>query len=173
MEKLTLFIDKIAFIIRDYAKYLIALLMLLITYEVFMRRVLNSPTTWNGDVQAQAYAISAVLASAYATITKAHVAVDIFVNKLSFRNRKIFEIIMFLIFVIPLLVASVYSWYIYAADSWAVLEKSLYSPWQPPVYPLKTVLLIGFIFFLIQNINEILKDIVSIQKGSEEWLQAR
>jgi TRAP-type mannitol/chloroaromatic compound transport system permease small subunit len=85
----------------------------------------------------------------------------------------IMELIGYFVFIWPLLIASIYAWFLMASDSWRVLERSLYSPWQPVVYPLKTILLICFVLFFFQTVSEVIKDIITLKRGSDEWLRDR
>jgi len=55
--------------------------------------------------------------------------------------------------------------YYFAARSWAMKETT-WSVFAPPVYPIKTVIIITFILLLIQGISEFIKRIYLI-KGVE------
>ena len=173
MGKATLYIDNFSTKIRDYFKWLVAVLMLLIVIEVFMRRALNAPTIWSGEMQAQVFAVSAVIGAGYGSLVKAHITVDLLTTMMPLKRRMIFELAGYFVLIWPLLLASIYAWLLMAIDSWRVLEKSLYSPWQPPVYPLKTLILLGFVLFFVQTVSEVIKDIITLKKGSDEWLRDR
>ena len=173
MGKATLYIDNLSLKVRDYFKWFVAVLMVLIVIEVFMRRFLNAPTIWSGEMQCQVFAIVSVIGAGYGSLSKTHITVDILINRMSLKGKMIMELISYIVFIWPLLLASIYAWGLMAIDSWRILEKSLYSPWQPPVYPLKTLLLIGFLLFFLQTVSEVIKDIITLKRGSEKWLQDR
>ncbi len=173
MAKATLYLDKLSLKVCVYFKWLMAVLMILIVIEVFMRRVLNAPTIWSGELQCQAFAICCVIGAGYGSLVKTHVTVDIFIGMLSLKRKMIMELIGYFAFIWPLLIASIYAWFLMASDSWRILERSLYSPWQPVVYPLKTILLIGFVLFFLQTVSEVIKDIITLKRGSDEWLRDR
>lgn len=173
MAKVSLYLDKLTLKIRDYCKWFVAVLMVLVVIEVFMRKVLGAPTIWSGEMQAQVFAMVSVIGAGYGSLSKSHIVVDVFTNRMSLKGKMIMELISYFGFIWPLLIASIYAWFGYAVDSWAVLERSLYSPWKPVVYPLKTLLLIGFVLFFIQTVSEVIKDIITLKRGGNEWIRDR
>ena len=50
----------------------------------------------------------------------------------------------------------------FAAESWAVLEYSNKSMWQPPLYPIKTVIPVAVGLVLLQNIAELLRSVLTV-----------
>ena len=79
----------------------------------------------------------------------------------------IFDLILYIVFFIPGVIALAYAGYGYAADSWRILEHSSITADGPPLYPFKTIIPIAGIILLIQGIVEILRCVVCIREG--EW----
>ena len=52
----------------------------------------------------------------------------------------------------------------FAAESWAVMEYSNKSMWQPPLYPIKTVIPVAVGLVLLQNIAELLRATLTLFK---------
>ncbi len=172
MARFTWFLDQISEWTNKIFKWGLALLMLLIVYDVVTRYVFNSPTIWGMDVQVQVFAIGMMIGCNFTLLRRGHVMVDLFTVKWPLKRKMILEAIMYVIFFFPFMGAFVYTFYSFMMRSWAMMEKST-SPWMPPVYPFKTVLFICFILLLIQGISEFIKDIITIQKGSDEWIKDR
>jgi len=57
--------------------------------------------------------------------------------------------------------------FIYAYYSWEVWETSYVSYWQPPVYPIKTVMCLALVLFALQGIAEFLRLATYVFKGEE------
>jgi TRAP-type mannitol/chloroaromatic compound transport system permease small subunit len=145
--------------------------MALICYEVVMRYFLHAPTVWGLDFRQQMYAVLIMLGSAYTLMLKGHVVVDTFLLGLSFRNRRLVNIFGWLFLYTPTMVVLTWTMYNLTVQSWQLFEGSG-SMWNPPVYPLKTILTISYANMVLQGFAEMFKDVVSIAKGSEDWIKA-
>jgi len=172
MGKLTLFLDSIAEWTCKIIKWGLAILMLLIVFEVVSRYAFNSPTIWGQDVQTQVFGICTLSGMAYTLLKKGHVTVDIFLVKMPLRRRMFFELFGYVVWLFPMVCSQVYSWYGQMNRSWKYLEKST-SPWMPPVYPFKTIIFLSFVLLLVQAISEFIKNIISMKRGEEEWIADR
>lgn len=143
--------------------YSILLMMLLVVYEVFTRRVLNAPTVWTFETITMTYGFHFMMVMAYTLLHKSIVSVDLLHNKLSLKNRARLDLITYAVFFFPF-VGGVFLYGLpYAADSWKSLETS-WSVFAPPIYPFKTVISVAFGFLLLQGMAEFFKRIL-ILKG--------
>lgn len=145
--------------------------MLLICFEVIMRYVFNAPTIWGLDFRQELYAVLIMLGSAYTLMLKGHVIVDTFLLGMSFKTRLLNNIFCWVVFYTPTMGVLTYTMYNLTVSSWKLLEGSG-SIWNPPVYPLKTILTIAYANMVFQGFAEMFKDIVSYAKGSEDWKKA-
>jgi TRAP-type mannitol/chloroaromatic compound transport system permease small subunit len=72
----------------------------------------------------------------------------------------------------PPMVVLTYTMFNLTVKSWQLFEGSG-SPWNPPVYPLKTLLTIAYVNLTLQGVAELFKEIVSYVKGSADWIKER
>jgi TRAP-type mannitol/chloroaromatic compound transport system permease small subunit len=91
--------------------------------------------------------------------------VDIIFNRWSLRTQAIFDSVMYLVIFFPVFYILVGHSIIYAYYSWEIWENSYVSYWQPPVYPIKTVMVIGLVLFALQGIAEFLRVLIFAVKG--------
>jgi TRAP-type mannitol/chloroaromatic compound transport system permease small subunit len=83
------------------------------------------------------------------------------------RVQATIDLILYVFFFIPGVVALVWAGYYYAGDSWRINEHSNITADGPPVYPFKTVIPLAGAFILIQGIVEIIRCVICIKEG--EW----
>ena len=167
MQNLLLFIDKVSTWVGQFFSWLILLLTLMISWEVFSRYVLDSPHAWAFDVMSMMYGSLFMMAGAYTLSKNGHVRGDVLYGFFPPRLQAWFDLILYFVFFIPGVFALAYAGYGFAADSWAINEHSNITADGPPVYPFKTILPIAGAFLLAQGLVEIVRCIVCIKQG--EW----
>ena len=167
MQKLFLTVDRLSTWIGQFFSWLVVGLTALIGYEVFSRYVLNSPHAWAFDAMIMMYGTMFMMAGAYTLSKNGHVRGDILYGFLKPRTQAIFDLILYVVFFIPGVIALAYAGYEYAADSWKILEHSSITADGPPLYPFKTIIPLAGVILLIQGIVEILRCVVCIQQG--QW----
>ena len=167
MQNLFLTVDKISTVIGHFFSWLVVGLTALIGFEVFSRYVLNNPHPWVFDAQIMMYGTMFMMAGAYTLAKNGHVRGDILYGFLKPRTQAIFDLILYIVFFIPGVIALAYAGYGYAADSWRILEHSSITSDGPPIYPFKTIIPIAGVVLLLQGIVEILRCVVCIKEG--EW----
>ncbi len=167
MQKLFLTVDRMSTWIGQFFSWLVVGLTALIGYEVFSRYVLNSPHAWAFDAMIMMYGTMFMMAGAYTLSKNGHVRGDILYGFLKPRTQAIFDLILYVIFFIPGVIALAYAGYGYAADSWRILEHSSITADGPPLYPFKTIIPLAGVILLFQGIVEIFRCVVCIQQG--EW----
>jgi len=123
MQNLFLTIDRISTFVGHLFAWLVVGLTGLIGYEVFSRYVLNNPHAWAFDAQIMLYGTMFMMAGAY-TLANGHVRGDILYGFLKPRTQAIFDLVLYIVFFIPGVVALAYAGYSFAADSWRILEHS-------------------------------------------------
>ena len=167
MQNLFLTIDRISTFVGHLFAWLVVGLTGLIGYEVFSRYVLNNPHAWAFDAQIMLYGTMFMMAGAYTLAKNGHVRGDILYGFLKPRTQAIFDLVLYIVFFIPGVVALAYAGYSFAADSWRILEHSSITADGPPLYPFKTILPIAGVFLLLQCLVEIFRCLVCIKQG--EW----
>jgi len=165
MQKLLLTIDKISTFAGQVFSWLIVSLTLLITYEIYARYVMDAPHPWAFDLMLQMYGILFMMAGAYTLSKKGHVRGDVLYGFLPERAQAISDLILFLVFFLPGVIALIWAGYIYAGESWAIWERSSITADGPPLYHFKTFIPIAGAFILAQGIVEIFRCVRCIKNG--------
>ncbi len=151
MQKLLLFIDKASTFVGHAFSWLIVALTLLISWEVFSRYALDNPHPWAFDVMIMLYGTLFMMAGAYTLAKSGHVRGDVLYGFFRPRTQATVDLILYLLFFIPGVVALCWAGYIYAGESWAINEHSNITADGPPIYPFKTVIPVAGVILLLQG----------------------
>ena len=165
MQKLLLFVDKLSTLVGHAFSWLIVALTLLISWEVFSRYALDHPHAWAFDAMIMMYGTMFMMAGAYTLAKAGHVRGDVLYGFFEPRTQATLDLLLYILFFIPGVVALAWAGYTYAAESWAILEHSNITSDGPPVYPFKTVIPLAGTILLLQGIVEIVRCIVCIRQG--------
>ena len=141
-----------------YASYLVLPLIIVVVWEVVMRYGFNAPTPWAFELTVFLYGIHFCFALSYAHKHNTHVAIDVLEARLPPKARLILRIITNLTLFIPAIGLLTLYICILAINSWQQLEHAS-SSWAPPIYPLKTLMAVGFILFFLQGVAKLIQDI--------------
>lgn len=165
MQKLLLFIDKLSTFVGQSFSWLIVALTLLISWEVFSRYALDNPHAWAFDVMIMLYGTLFMMAGAYTLSKNGHVRGDVLYGFFQPRTQASLDLLLYIVFFIPGVIALTYAGYFYASESWAINEHSNITADGPAVYPFKTVIPLAGVFLLLQGIVEIVRCIVCLRQG--------
>jgi len=139
-------------------------LIFLTCYEVFTRRLRGAPTIWTLEMSTFLFCGVCMLALGYTELHKGHVNVDIVYNRFPPKVQAICNIITFLCFLgIFSLILLIYGG-IFAADSWAIRERTP-SAFNAIVYPSKIAVPVGAFLLFIQALSGFIKDLFFLVKG--------
>lgn len=163
LRKIAKCFDRINDWVGKIFAWIIVPLVLLTVMEVVLRRFFGSPTIWSFEVSKQLYSLHFMIVAGFGLLYRSHVAVDIFAMRLPSRKRAVLDIVSYMLFFFPFCIIGIKEGYAFAARSWAMKEET-WSVFSPPVYPIKTVILITFVLLLLQGIAEVIKRIF-ILKG--------
>jgi len=83
------------------------------------------------------------------------------------RTQAFFDLLLYLCFFLPGVIALAWAGYTYAAESWAIREHSSITADGPPLYPFKSIIPIAGALLLMQGVVEILRCIVCLRDG--QW----
>jgi TRAP-type mannitol/chloroaromatic compound transport system permease small subunit len=146
-----------------YASYLVLPLIIVVVFEVFMRYAFNAPTTWAFELTVFIYGVHFCFALAYAHKHSTHVSIDVFESRLSPKSRIILRIITNVVLFLPSMgLLSFYIW-VLAVNSWQQWEHAS-SSWAPAIYPVKTLMAVGFSLFLLQGVAKLIQDIRALKE---------
>ncbi len=166
MQKLLLFVDKLSTFVGQAFSWLIVGLTLLISWEVFSRYALDAPHAWAFDVMIMLYGTLFMMAGAYTLSKNGHVRGDVLYGFFPPRTQATLDLLLYVVFFVPGVIALTYAGYFYAAESWAINEHSNITADGPPIYPFKTVIPLAGGILLLQGIVEIVRCIVCLRRGS-------
>ena len=160
------FIDALSTRVGRASAWLIIVLTVIISWEVFSRYVLSNPHDWVFDASYMLFGALFMLAGAYALAQDAHVRGDFMYGAFKPRTQAGIDITLYILFFVPGVVALIWAGYTFAADSWAIHEGSPLTPDGPPVYPFKTVIPVAGALLLLQGIAEILRCVLCLRSGT-------
>lgn len=163
MNRITFFIDRVSEWVGKSFGWLILILTLGISYEVFVRYVLRAPTTWAFDFSYITYGALFLMAGPYALSRNAHVRADVFYRFWQPRTQAKMDLLLYILFFLPGVAALIYSGWNYAAMSVRFGEVSIFSPAGIPIYPLKALIPAAGVLLALQGIAEIMRCITAIQ----------
>ena len=166
MQTLLLAIDRLTTFIGRLFAWTIVGLTLLISWEVFSRYFLNHPHPWALDAQIMLYGILFMMAGAYTLAHQGHVRGDVLYGSLSPRTQAGIDLVLFVFFYLPGVLALTWAGWTYANESLAIRENT-FSPDPLPLYPFKFVIPVAGFLLLLQGIVEILRCVVCQRQG--DW----
>ena len=145
--------------------WLVMVLMMVVCVEVFKRYLLNAPTAWIFDATNMLYGTLFMMCGAYTLAQDAHVRGDFLYGSFQPRTQASLDLVLYIVFFLPGMMALIYAGYDYAAISWRIDEHSNVTSNGPPVYPFKTVIPVAGVLVLIQGIAEIVRCVVCLKTG--------
>jgi len=167
MQKFLLFVDKMSTWIGHGFSWLIVALTLFISWEVFSRYALDAPHAWAYDAMIMMYGSLFMMAGAYTLAKSGHVRGDVLYGFFSPRTQATLDLVLYIAFFFPGVLALVWSGYDYAAESWAIREHSSVMAEGPPIYPFKTIIPIAGAILLLQGFVEIIRCTICLKQG--QW----
>src|SRR5512145_3310839 len=165
MQKLLLFVDKVSTWVGHAFSWLIVVLTLQVSWEVFSRYALDAPHSWAFDVMIMLYGTLFMMAGAYTLSKNGHVRGDVLYGFFRPRTQATIDLVLYIVFFLPGVFALTYAGYFYAADSWAIREHSNITAEGPPIYPFKTIIPLAGAILLAQGIVEIIRCVICLKQG--------
>jgi TRAP-type mannitol/chloroaromatic compound transport system permease small subunit len=167
MQKVLLAVDKFSTWIGQAFSWLIVALTLFISWEVFSRYALDAPHAWAYDAMIMLYGSLFLMAGAYTLAKSGHVRGDVLYGFFQPRTQAAIDLVLYVVFFVPGVIALVWSGYDYAAESWAIREHSSVMAEGPPIYPFKTIIPLAGAVLLLQGFVEIIRCIICLRQG--QW----
>jgi len=144
------------------ARWLSLLALGLICAEVFMRYVLNHPTSILPITAVMTAASMYALSWGYVHLNRRHIRVDVLYVHLPNTAKIIIDVVCAVLFLLPLIGLLTYAswnWVWYAIETG---EQSLFSYWYPKVWPVRTAILLGLVLFGLQALATLYRDMYSL-----------
>ena len=167
MAKTITSIDKFSKWVGNIVCWILMPLILAMTYEVIMRKLFLAPTIWAYDISRFLYGALFMLGAAYALSKGVHIRADFLYRNFKVKNQGLIDFWLYILFYFPGLFIFFYMTVGYVGESIRRGERGMDTTWMPYMWPIKTCLLIGILFLLIQGVSELLKSYWASKKG--EW----
>jgi len=165
MTRFLYWIDSLSLWVGKAFAWLILVLTLGVSYEVFVRYALRAPTTWAFDFSYITYGAMFLMAGAYTLSRNGHVRADVVYRLWKPRTQASVDLVLYLIFFLPAVLAFIYAGWKYAEMSIRFREVSIFSPAGVPVFPLKTLVPVTGVLLLLQGFAEVVRCILCIRSG--------
>ena len=160
-------IDKFSKWIGSVVCWILMPLIFAMTYEVLARKLFLAPTIWAYDISRFLYGALFMLGAGYALSRGVHIRADFLYRNFKIKNHGLIDFWLYLLFYFPGLIVFFYMTFGFVVESIQRGERGMDTTWMPYMWPIKTCLLIGIIFLLIQGFSELLKSYWAAKKG--EW----
>lgn len=158
-------IDKVALWSGSLVSWLILPMVLALVYEVVARYFFNAPTIWAYDVTFITYGTFFMLGAAYTLQRNGHIRTDSFYAYWPKERQGMVDTICYLVFFFPPLLIFLFVTWDYSLVSYMRGERSVTSPWLPPIWPLKAVLPASCVLLMIQGVAELLRSVHAWRTG--------
>ena len=167
MANIILRIDKFSKIIGNIVCWILIPLIFAMTYEVIARKLFLAPTIWAYDISRFLYGALFMLGAAYALSKGVHIRADFLYRNFKIKTQGLIDFWLYILFYFPGLLVFLYMTIGFVEESIRRGERGMDTTWMPYMWPIKTCLLIGIIFLLVQGVSELLKSYWAAKNG--EW----
>ena len=155
------YIDATNKAVGKFSMYLVFVMMGVLLFESIFRTVFNQPHIWVVEIAQFTMAAYYLLGGGYSMILKGHVRMDLLYGRWSAIRQAMTDVItiFFLMFYLVFLLYGGISSIEYAVTYGQVN----YTPWAPPLAPIKIIMTIGILLMLLQTIATFFKDLAKLR----------
>jgi TRAP-type mannitol/chloroaromatic compound transport system permease small subunit len=165
LERLVYAIDELSRMVGHAFAWCILILTFGTSYEVFVRYVLDDPTSWAFDMSYLMYGALFFMAGAYTLSRNGHVRGDFLYRTWRPRVQAGVELALYLLFFFPGVLALVVAGWGYGSDAFRIREVSVNSPVGIPVWQLKLLIPFGAALLALQGLAESLRCVLCLRDG--------
>ena len=144
--------------------YLVFAMIGILFFETISRTVFNNPWIWTVEMAQFVMAAYYTLGGAYTLLLDGHVRMDLTYAKWSPKNKALADALTFVIIMLYMVIL-LWGGFVSLEYSIKYKQKS-YSPWGPPVTPIKIFMLAGMVLMALQVIAELFRDLAKV-RGKE------
>lgn len=148
------------------ASFIVIVFMLFLSYEVVCRYFFNAPTIWAHELSGFCFAAYLALTGPWILLRKEHVSVDILYNRYSPRTKNIADIFAGLLTIFFFVVL----FYIGGKNALHAIttQQVSYTVWGPPLGPVRAMIPLASLLFLIQALANLFENIIRLKEGPAE-----
>jgi TRAP-type mannitol/chloroaromatic compound transport system permease small subunit len=157
-------VDTVNRTVGEFSMYIVLVMTGILVFESISRTIFSKPHIWVVEIIEFLMAAYYLLGGGYSVILKGHVRMDLFYGRWSDKGKAIADLITapFLIFYVVFLLVGGLSALQYALE----YGQKNYTPWGPPMAPIKLIMVIGIVLMLLQAIATFFKDLAKA-RGEE------
>ncbi|MBN1365525.1 MAG: TRAP transporter small permease subunit [Syntrophaceae bacterium] len=170
LDKCLKCIDNLSEWSGKFSSWALVLMMAIVFYDVIMRRFLSSPSTWGFEITYMLWGAYFIMVTGWTEQVGGHLNVDVVYRKFPERLKLYLDVILYISLCLFWVATLIKGSFIFAVDSWSVSEHTQ-TPFAPPLYPLKIILLIGFIILWLQcavTFIRSLRKLIKFEKNRKE-----
>lgn len=167
MRKVVRVIDEVNGKVGMAVRWVALGMLLITTYEVVSRYFFDAPTIWAHQSVMMLGGVLVVLSYAWVHLRHGHVAMDILFRHLPPKGQAITNIVCSLLFFFPLIGLLTYVSGYWMVESWVFHERWTVSIWEPPMWPSKAFLTLGFVLFFFQGAAHLVRDLHFVVRGEK------
>ena len=146
-------------VVGKFSMYLVFAMMGILLFESLSRTIFDRPHIWVVEMAQFFMAAYYLLGGGYSMILDGHVRMDLLYGRWSARRRAITDVFtgfLLIFYMIFLLTGGI------SASKYALKYGQVnYTPWGPPLSPIKIVMTIGIFLMLLQVIATFFKDLAT------------
>ena len=165
MANSIIWIDKFSKTVGNIVCWITVPLIIGMVYEVLARKLFLAPTIWAYDMSRFFAGALFMLGAGYALSKGVHIRADFIYRNFKARTQGIIDFWLYLLFYFPGLIVFFYMTLGFVQESIMRGERGMDTTWMPYMWPIKTCLLLGIIFLLIQGISELFKSYWAATRG--------
>jgi len=146
-------------VVGIFAMYLIFALGGILLFESVSRTIFDLPHIWAVEIAQFIMAAYYLLGGGYSMIIDGHVRMDLLYGRWTKQRRAVADLItgpILIFYMVVLLIGSISS-----LDYAIEYNQVNYTPWGPPLTPIKLIMTLGIILMLLQCIAEWFKDLAT------------
>jgi len=160
-------IDMISEWLGKIAAWLIAVEVVIISYDVMMRYLFNAPTIWSNVLSYLLGATFVFLGLAYVWYHDKNVRIDMFYNRLTVKWKLIFNTTFTIACFIPLVFFITRAFGQETINSYQAQERVWMAAWYPLLWPFKLAATVGFGLLFLQGLSSTVRNIVTYRTTGE------
>jgi TRAP-type mannitol/chloroaromatic compound transport system permease small subunit len=158
-------VDRLNRAVGKTTGWLIVALTLVTSYDIVARKFFVAPLRWSYDVSYILYGTLFMLAGAYTLSRNAHVRGDMFYSRFTPRRQALLDLVLYVAFFYPGILALIVSGYDYAVRSASMWERSAVMANGIYIWPFKFVIPMAAVLMMVQGVVETVRCVQCLKTG--------
>jgi TRAP-type mannitol/chloroaromatic compound transport system permease small subunit len=153
------YVEAVNTVVGKFAMYLVFAMGGILLFESISRTLFDLPHIWAVEIAQFTMAAYYLLGGGYSMIIDGHVRMDLLYGRWTKQRRAVADLItgpILIFYMVVLLIGSISS-----LDYAIEYNQVNYTPWGPPLTPIKLIMTIGIVLMLLQCIAEWFKDLAT------------